>query len=104
MYYAAFWAASALCRFLLLSSFFCRLLLVPVRLPSRGGDVAVYVFDINQPNMPTTFYSVLMSVSIFIALSTVFQSINFPDNSPLSHSILPVLFLLYWSIQLYISL
>ena len=68
------------------------------------GDVAVYVLDINQPNMPTTFYSVLMSISIFIALSTVFQSINFPDNSPLSYSVLPVLFLPYWSSELNISL
>ena len=38
------------------------------------------------------------------SLSTVFRSINYPDNSPLSHSILPVLFLPYWSFQLYISL
>ena len=40
----------------------------------------------------------------FLALSTVFHSINSPDNSPLSHSVLPVLFLPYWSFQLYISL
>ena len=26
--------------------------------PSRGGDVAAYVFDINQPGLPTSFYSV----------------------------------------------
>ena len=31
--------------------------------PSRGRDVAVYVFDINQPSLPTPFYSVLVSVS-----------------------------------------
>ena len=43
-------------------------------------------------------YSVLVSVSAFIALSTVFHSINSPDNSPLSHSALLVLFL--WSFQL----
>ena len=30
--------------------------------PSLGGDVAVYVFDINQPTLPTPFYSVLVSV------------------------------------------
>ena len=36
-----------------------------------------------------------------MALSTVFLSINSPDNSPLSHSVLPVLFLPYWSFQLY---
>ena len=41
---------------------------VPESSPSRGGDVAVYVFDINQPSLPTPFYSVLVSISIFVAL------------------------------------
>ena len=50
------------------------------------------------------FYSVLVSVSVFMALSTVFHSINFPDNSSISHSVLQVLFLPYWSFQVYISL
>ena len=44
-------------------------------------------------SLPTPFYSVIVSVSVFIAISTVFQSINSPDNSPLSRSVLPVLFL-----------
>ena len=66
--------------------------MVPAGSPSRGGDVTVYVADINQPSLPTPFYSVLVSVSVFMALSTVFHSINFPDNSPLSHSVLLVLF------------
>ena len=61
--------------------------------PSRGGDVAFYVFDINQPSLPTPFYSVLVSISVFMALSTAFHSINSPDSSPLSHSVLPALFL-----------
>ena len=39
---------------------------------------AVYVFDINQPSLPTPFYSALASVSVFRALSTVFHSIKFP--------------------------
>ena len=43
---------------------------------------------------------VLVSVSVFIALSTVFHSLNSPDNSPLSHSVLLVLFLPNWSFQL----
>ena len=72
--------------------------------PSRGGDVAVYVFDINQPSLPTPFCTVLVSASVFMALPTVFHSINSPDYSPLSHSVLPVLFLPYWSFQLYLSL
>ena len=61
--------------------------------PSPGGVVAVYVFDVNQPSLPTPLYCVLVSISAFMALSTVFRSINSPDSSPLSHSVLPVLFL-----------
>ena len=41
---------------------------VPAGSPSRGGDVAVYVFDINQPSLPTSFYFVLVSVSVFYDL------------------------------------
>ena len=37
------------------------------------------------------FYSVLVSVSVVVALSTVFHTMNTPDNSPFSHSVLPVL-------------
>ena len=48
--------------------------------PSRGGDVAVYAFDTNQPSLPTPFYSVLMSVSVFEALSAVFHSIILPTT------------------------
>ena len=55
---------------------------VPAGSPACGGDVTVFVFDINQPSLPTPFYSVLVSVSVFMALSTVFHSMN----SPLSHS------------------
>ena len=61
-------------------------------------------FNINQPSLPTPFYTVLVPFSVFMAFSTVFHSINPPDNSPLSHSALPVLFLPYRSFQLYISL
>ena len=73
---------------------------VPAGSPSRGGDVAVYVFDIRQPRLPTPFYSVIVSISVFMALSTVFHSIDSSDNSMLSHSALPVLFLHFWSLQL----
>ena len=75
---------------------------IPSGSPSRGGDVPVYVYDINQPSLPTPFYSVLVSISVFMALSTVFHSINSPDNYPFSHSLLLVLSLPYWSFQLYI--
>ena len=63
--------------------------------PSCGGDVAVYVFDINQLSLPTPFYSVFVPISVFMALSTVFHSINSPDKSPFSHSVLAVLSLPY---------
>ena len=69
---------------------------VPIGSPSRGGYVTVYVYDMNQPSLPTPFNSVLVSVSVFVALSTVFLSINSPDNSPLFQSVLLVLFLPYW--------
>ena len=59
--------------------------------PSRGWYVTVYVKDINEPALPTPFYSVLVSISVFMALSTVFYSINSSDSSPFSHSVLPVL-------------
>ena len=78
-------------------------LLVPTGSPSPGGNVTVYVFNINQPSLPAPFYSVLVSVSASMSLSTVFHFIKFPDNSPFSHSVLLVLFLPYWSFQLYIS-
>ena len=68
---------------------------------SRGGDVAVYVFDINQPSLPIPVYSVLVSASVFMAPSNVFHSINSPDKSALSLSVLLVLFLPFWSFQPY---
>ena len=58
---------------------------------------------INQPSLPTPFCSVLESVSVFMALSTAFHSINSPNKYPLPHSVFRVLFLPYWSFQLYIS-
>ena len=78
------------------------LLLAPTGSPSRCGDVTVYVPDINQPSLPNPCYSVLVSVSAFMAISTVFHSINSPDKSLLSHSVLLVLFLPYWSFQIYL--
>ena len=65
---------------------------VPAGSPSLGGDVAVPVFDVNQPTLPTPFCSLFVSISVFMALSSVFRSINSP-NSLFSHFVLPVLFL-----------
>ena len=58
--------------------------IVPAGSPSRRGDVAAYVFNISQASLPIPFYSVLVTVSVFMALSTVFHSINSPDNSAFS--------------------
>ena len=38
---------------------------VPAGSPSRGGDVAVYVFNINQPSLLTPFDSVLVSIRLY---------------------------------------
>ena len=83
----------------LLLAFLC--LGAPAGSQLRDGDVAVYVFDVNQPSLPTPFNSVLVSVSFFTALSTVFHSTNSPDSSLFSGSVFPVLLLPYWSFQLY---
>ena len=70
-----------------------------------------FMLDINQPSLPTPFYSVLVPISVFMALSTVFNFLNSPDNSPFLFVCLfvcllcsSVLFLPYSSFQLYISL
>ena len=80
-----------------------RLAGVPMGSPSCGGDVAVYVFDVDQPSLPTPFHSVLVFIPVFMALSTLFHSINSPDNSPVSYSVLPVCFSLIGPFN-YISL
>ena len=57
---------------------------VPAGQPSRGGDVAVYIFDMNDSSLSTSFYSVLVSIPFFMTLSTVFHSIISPNNSAFS--------------------
>ena len=52
-------------------------------------------------------HSILFCSCVCVSLYGPFNCISFdkfPNNSPLSHSVLPVLFLPYWSFQLYISL
>ena len=63
--------------------------------PSRGGGCYGLCLRHKPAELAHSFYSVLVSVSVFMALSTVFYSINSPDNSPLSHSVLLVVFLPY---------
>ena len=78
---------------------------VPAGSPSRGVDSVAYVKGVKQTELAHSFfYSVLVSKTVYKALSTVFHSINSSDNSLLSHSVLQVLFLPYWSFQAYISL
>ena len=48
---------------------------VPAGSPSRGGDVTVYVFDINQPSLPTPF----------LFLSWVYFCVYGPFNCISSH-------------------
>ena len=62
----------------------------------------LFLTQTNRP-CPFVFYSVLVFVSVFMTLPTVFHSINFPDNSPPVHFVLLVFFLPYWSFKPYIS-
>ena len=63
-----------------------------------------FMSGINPPNLPAPLFPVLASISVFVALSTVFHSINSSVNSPFSDSVPPVLSLPYWSFQLYVYL
>ena len=56
----------------MLGSSSASLLANPAGSPSRGRDVAVYVFDINQPSLPTPFYSVLVFISVFMTLLIIY--------------------------------
>ena len=51
---------------------------VPAGSPSRGGDVAVYVFDINQPSLPTPFFLLFFKILFFyFSLYGLFNCISF---------------------------
>ena len=63
-----------------------------------------FMSDINQPSLPTPVYSVLVSVFVFVAVSTVLHSINFPYSFPFSSYSFCLISLPYWSFQPYISL
>ena len=61
--------------------------------------------DINEPSSPTSsFFILILCLFLFSRPFQLLHSINSPDNSLFSHSVLPVLSLPYWSFQLYISL
>ena len=69
-----------------------------------------HVFDSNQPSLPPPFNSVLVSVSVFVALSTAFHSINLSDNFMLSDcssrliSALVVFSTIYLFLKVYLAL
>ena len=63
-----------------------------------------FMSNINQPSLTIPFYSALVSIFVVMALSTIFHCINSTDNSPFSYSVLLVLYLRYWSFQLYICI
>ena len=44
----------------------------PASSPSRGGDVTVYVYDINQPRLHNLSYSVLVSISVLMPFQLYF--------------------------------
>ena len=54
------------------------------------GDGTVCVLERNQTELAHSFWSVRVSVSVFMALSTLFHSINSADNCTLSDSVLRV--------------
>ena len=80
--------------------FYC--LKVTTGSPSRGGDVAVHVLDINKPSLPTPFYYFLVSVSVFMAFSTVFHSLRLILQTSLRF--LTLFFWSKWSFQLCVSM
>ena len=56
--------------------------LVPAGSPSHGGDVAVYVFDISQPNVPTPFFFFFLSCScVYFCLYGPFNRISVHETS-----------------------
>ena len=71
----------------------------------HNGDVAVYVFDVNQPNLPTPFLFCSCVCFYLYGASNCISFHKFSRQlSALSLSVLPVLFLPNWFFQLYISL
>ena len=61
-------------------------------LPTNSGSVAgsLEPWADNGSQSSSVAYSVLVSISVFMVLSTVSPFMNSPDNSLLSHSVLPV--------------
>ena len=77
-------------------SYICSYVTFPASSFSRGGMLR-FMSDRIHPSLPTPFYSAVVSISVFMVLSTVFHSIHSHDNSPFSDSVLLFLSLPCWS-------
>ena len=53
---------------------------VPAGSLSRSGDVTIHVKDINQPSLPTPFYSDLVSISLLWPFQLYFIPLNIPTT------------------------
>ena len=71
--------------------------------PSRGGNVMVYVLDINNRACRLFLFCSYVCFCLYGPFN-LFNCVNSPDISPLSHPVLPVLFLPHGSFQLCICL
>ena len=69
----------------------------PLRAPLHMVGILRFMSDINQPSLPTPFYSVFVSISVYMALSTVFL-----DSSPFSDSVLLSALLALSTIYIYL--
>ena len=71
--------------------------------PSRSGDVVIHIFYINQPSLLTPFlFCSCICFCLYEPFHCISLPIDSPNNSLLSHSVLLVSSLPYWSFQLYI--
>ena len=83
----------------------CSVSLSPTGSPWRGGDVVVYVFDINLLSLPTPFF--LFCSCVCFCFYSPFGCTSFKkfcDNSPLSHCSCGLFFCLLVLSSIYISL
>ena len=89
---------------LIIMTIMCSLICQSSRAHLHMAGMLRFVFDVNQPGLSTPFYPVLVSISVFVVLSTVFRSAFLQTTVRFLNSVLSALFLPYWSPQLYLSL
>ena len=59
---------------LIIMTIMCSLICQSSRAHLHMAEMLRFVFDVNQPGLSTPFYPVLVSISVFVVLSTVFRS------------------------------